>query len=37
MKRDFQFILAGMTPRDIEWQEKALDQILAEAGGMIQD
>ena len=33
MKREFQFILAGMTPRDIEWQEKALDQILAETGG----
>jgi len=33
MKREFQFILAGMTPKDIEWQEKALDQILAETGG----
>jgi hypothetical protein len=33
MKRDFQFILAGMTPRDIEWQEKALDDILRETGG----
>ncbi|HTY81403.1 MAG TPA: FAD-dependent oxidoreductase [Dehalococcoidales bacterium] len=33
MKRDFQLILAGMTPRDIAWQEKALDQILAEVGG----
>ena len=33
MKREFQFILAGMTPRDIAWQEKALDQILAETGG----
>jgi hypothetical protein len=33
MKRDFQFVMAGMTPRDIEWQEKALDQILAETGG----
>ncbi len=33
MKREFQFILAGMTPWDIEWQEKALDQILTETGG----
>ena len=33
MKRDFQIVLAGMTPRDIEWQEKALDEILAETGG----
>ncbi|MEJ2102526.1 MAG: FAD-binding oxidoreductase [Desulfobacterales bacterium] len=33
MKRDFQIVLAGMTPRDIEWQEKALDQILSETGG----
>ena len=33
MKREFQFILAGMTPRDMAWQEKALDQILAETGG----
>jgi glycolate oxidase len=33
MKREFQFILAGMTRRDIEWQEKALDEILAETGG----
>ncbi|MFC1932107.1 FAD-binding oxidoreductase [Chloroflexota bacterium] len=33
MKREFQFVLAGMTPRDIEWQEKALDEILAETGG----
>jgi glycolate oxidase len=29
----FQLILAGMTPRDIEYQEKVLDQILAETGG----
>ncbi len=29
----FQFILAGMTPRDIEYQEKVLDQILADTGG----
>jgi glycolate oxidase len=33
MKRDYQFILAGMTPGDIEWQEKALDEILVETGG----
>jgi hypothetical protein len=33
MKRDFQIILAGMTMRDIEWQEKVLDKILAETGG----
>jgi FAD/FMN-containing dehydrogenase len=33
MTRDFQLILAGMTPRDMEWQEKALDQMLAETGG----
>jgi glycolate oxidase len=29
MKRDFQIVLAGMTPRDFDWQEKALDNILA--------
>jgi hypothetical protein len=33
MKRDFQIILAGMTTRDIEWQERVLDKILAETGG----
>jgi hypothetical protein len=33
MKRDFQIVLAGMTPRDIEWQDKALDEILAGIGG----
>jgi hypothetical protein len=33
MKRDFQFVLVGMTQRDIEWQEKALDVILAKTGG----
>jgi hypothetical protein len=33
MKRDFQIVLAGMTPRDIAWQEKVLDKILAETGG----
>jgi hypothetical protein len=33
MKLDFQFVLVGMTPRDIEWQERALDKILADTGG----
>jgi len=33
MKRDFQIVLAGMTQRDIDWQEKVLDKILAETGG----
>jgi len=33
MKRDYQIVMAGMTPRDIEWQEKALDKILEETGG----
>jgi hypothetical protein len=33
MKRDFQIVMAGMTIRDIEWQDKALDQILVETGG----
>ena len=32
-KRDFQIILAGMTTRDIEWQEKAFSEILARTGG----
>jgi hypothetical protein len=31
-KRDFQIVLAGMTPRDIEWQDKVLDTMLAETG-----
>jgi hypothetical protein len=31
--RDYQIILAGMTRRDIEWQEKVLDEILARTGG----
>jgi len=30
---DYELVLAGMTQRDIEWQEKALDEILAETGG----
>ena len=33
MKRDFQIVLAGMTLRDIEWQEQALDLILSQTGG----
>jgi glycolate oxidase len=32
-ERDFQIVLVGMTQRDIEWQEKALDEILARTGG----
>jgi glycolate oxidase len=33
MKIDFYIVLVGMTPRDIDWQEKVLDQILAETDG----
>jgi hypothetical protein len=33
MKRDYQIVLAGMTPRDTQWQEKVLDKILEETGG----
>jgi glycolate oxidase len=33
MKRDFQIVLVGMTPRDMAWQEKAFDEILARTGG----
>jgi len=33
MKRDYQIVLAGMTPGDIEWQDRALDKILDETGG----
>jgi len=33
LRRSFQIVLAGMTPRDIEYQEKVLDQILAETSG----
>ncbi len=33
LRRSFQIVLAGMTPRDIEYQEKVLDRILAETGG----
>ncbi len=32
-KRDFQIVLVGMTPRDMAWQERALDEILARTGG----
>jgi FAD/FMN-containing dehydrogenase len=32
-KRDFQIVLVGMTPRDMAWQEKAFDEILARTGG----
>ncbi len=30
---NFHIILGGMTPRDIEYQEKVLDRILADTGG----
>jgi glycolate oxidase len=33
MRRSFQLVLAGMTPRDIEYKEKALEEILAVTGG----
>jgi glycolate oxidase len=33
MKIDFQFILAGMTQRDIEYQEKVLGRLLSDTGG----
>jgi len=33
MERDYQIVLAGMTPRDIEWQDRVLDKILEETGG----
>jgi hypothetical protein len=33
MTRDYQIVLAGMTPRDIEWQDKVLDKILEITGG----
>ncbi|MBN1454199.1 MAG: FAD-binding oxidoreductase [Anaerolineales bacterium] len=32
-QRDFQLVLVGMTSRDMAWQEKALDEILALTGG----
>ena len=34
MRRSFQLILAGMTPRDLEYQRKVLDQILHQTGGL---
>lgn len=33
MRHSFQIVLAGMSPGDIAWQERALDEILAETGG----
>ena len=33
LRRSFQFVMAGRSQRDIEYQEKVLDQILAETGG----
>ena len=33
MKYDYEIVLAGMTQRDIEWQDKVLDKILADTGG----
>ncbi len=33
LRRSFHIVLAGMTPRDIEYQERILDQILVETGG----
>jgi glycolate oxidase len=33
MRRNFQLILVGMTPRDLAYQQKVLDQILKETGG----
>jgi len=33
MRRCFQFILVGMTPRDLAYQQKVLDRILRETGG----
>jgi len=32
-KHDFEIVVVGMTPRDMEWQEESLDQILSETGG----
>jgi hypothetical protein len=31
--RDFQIVLAGMTPNDIEWQDNVLEEILSRTGG----
>jgi len=33
MQRNFQFIMVGMTPRDLAYQQKVLDLILKETGG----
>jgi glycolate oxidase len=33
LKRSFQIVLAGMTPRDIEYQEEVLEEILRETRG----
>ena len=33
MVRDFQLVVVGQTMRDMEWQEAALDEILARTGG----
>ena len=33
MKIEFYIVLAGMTARDIEWQEKVLGEILSQTGG----
>ncbi len=32
-ERDFQIVLAGMTARDMAWQERVLDEILVRTGG----
>lgn len=33
MKLDYQIVIAGMTERDMEYKEKAVDEILAQSGG----
>ena len=33
MKLDYQIVIAGMTERDMEYKEKAVDEILAQTGG----
>jgi len=33
MQRNFQLIMVGMTPRDLEYQQKVLEQILKETDG----
>jgi FAD/FMN-containing dehydrogenase len=32
-ERDFQIVLAGMSRRDIQWQDRVLDEILSRTGG----